>query len=433
MNAETSDHNANEPSVPPLVDQEGRIAIAQEPEQVSAFETESRETLRRLRASFLALMAAVPGTPGRAADVGRALSVDKKTAWQVFKIISSDDPFACASHVPTGKALERVLRAAGDRGVPISMTDGVRATTRAFDELVMRYAGDRSVFDTMVSSIVDADAPVELAHYRAAFRANVHIYEASCRVASVCQIFHHNLDDPTRLDLAVLQGKHDLRQTGGRPYLPVGSTTLRRDTDGPVAGCVAPLVTDDGLNIGFLPEFSTSSSSQISLANRDEKRAEIQMRLQGAGLPGRATCVFGHVLRAPGKVRRFETDEHVESSSSVRSIPTELLNLDVLVHTPTFGTVVPKVSWLRDAGRNENIPDPRRHPDKQLAVPPGCLTELAGGIDSLATPELPRQAELVRWALNKLGWEQSGYQIFRCRLRYPLVPSTLSLMFQLPE
>lgn len=408
----------------------GTAEHARPDEGGASFEAESREILHRVRASFRDLMAAVPGTTRRAADVSRSLALDKRTAWQLFKIISSDDPLTSAMHVPTGATAERVLRAATDRGAPAATTEAVRAATRAFDGLIARYAGDRSLFDTMVAAAVDADAPVDLAHYRAAFRANTHIYRAFSGAHSSCHIYHRSLDDPTLLDVAMLRGHHDLCHAGASPFLCIDRTRLVRDTD-PAQARREPILPDSGHNVGLIPEFSTVSPSQFSLVERAKGLADFQLRMLGPGLPGRMTFVFGHVLRNVAKVRKYETDDTIRSALSVRTIPTKSGTLNVLVHTPTFGIVEPEVFWQR-TGDGQNL-NPAEHPERLLTLPPDCLSVLAGGIDSLATPELPRQADLVRWALDRLGWAHSEFQVFRCRVEYPLVPSSLSLVFPLPE
>ena len=58
---------------------------------------------------------------------------------------------------------------------------------------------------------------------------------------------------------------------------------------------------------------------------------------------------------------------------------------------------------------------------------------LGQGLSVLPTREVPRYVELARYATDRLGWDADRFDVYRCRIEYPVMPSTVVLRFDLPE
>src|SRR5215471_17592285 len=99
--------------------------------------------LPRLCRAFGRLIECLPGSVRRAADVQRALGLDKALGWQVFRLGSAADPIGAGLFVPRPAPLARVLAAARRCGVPEEAVVDAAETVAAFERLVERHAGDR--------------------------------------------------------------------------------------------------------------------------------------------------------------------------------------------------------------------------------------------------------------------------------------------------
>ena len=50
-----------------------------------------------------------------------------------------------------------------------------------------------------------------------------------------------------------------------------------------------------------------------------------------------------------------------------------------------------------------------------------------------STPDVPRYPELVRYALDRAGFDAEKFDVYRCRVEYPVMPSTVALTWELPK
>ena len=60
------------------------------------------------------------------------------------------------------------------------------------------------------------------------------------------------------------------------------------------------------------------------------------------------------------------------------------------------------------------------------------IVYLGKGPSVLHTPEVPRYAEMVQYALDRSGWNASNFDVYRCRVEYPVMPSSVVVQFELP-
>src|SRR4051812_6965524 len=75
------------------------------------FERSATMVLGQLQSSMMALVRAVARAEVRkAADVERALGMDRKLCWQVFRIATASNPLAAGANVPARVSIERLLK-----------------------------------------------------------------------------------------------------------------------------------------------------------------------------------------------------------------------------------------------------------------------------------------------------------------------------------
>jgi hypothetical protein len=61
------------------------------------------------------------------------------------------------------------------------------------------------------------------------------------------------------------------------------------------------------------------------------------------------------------------------------------------------------------------------------------VTYLGKGPSVLYTADVPRYPELANYAFERLGWDGERFDVYRCRVEYPVLPSTVAMVFDLPE
>lgn len=100
------------------------------------------------------------------------------------------------------------------------------------------------------------------------------------------------------------------------------------------------------------------------------------------------------------------------------------IGLDLVVGTP------PKVRVLSDH-RGVDVASAGRACD-ELAMRASVI-HLGHGTDVLETPDVPRYVELITYAMDRLGWDAEEFEVFRCSIEYPVMPSSVVAQFDLPE
>jgi hypothetical protein len=73
-----------------------------------------------------------------------------------------------------------------------------------------------------------------------------------------------------------------------------------------------------------------------------------------------------------------------------------------------------------------------RHPSDEPYVSES-VNYLGMSTDALFTANAPRYVELVRWGLARLGWDESEFHFYRCRLEYPILATTLQIVLTPPD
>jgi hypothetical protein len=60
------------------------------------------------------------------------------------------------------------------------------------------------------------------------------------------------------------------------------------------------------------------------------------------------------------------------------------------------------------------------------------VAHLGRGPSALYATDVPRYVEMGRYIFDRLGWDAERFLVYRCRLEYPVLPSTVVMQFDLP-
>jgi len=49
------------------------------------------------------------------------------------------------------------------------------------------------------------------------------------------------------------------------------------------------------------------------------------------------------------------------------------------------------------------------------------------------TPDVPGYVELLEYVFDRLGWDSREFDVYRCGIEYPVLPSTTGISFELAD
>ncbi|MBZ0170853.1 MAG: hypothetical protein K8E66_00585, partial [Phycisphaerales bacterium] len=145
---------------------------------------------------------------------------------------------------------------------------------------------------------------------------------------------------------------------------------------------------------------------------------------------GAFDCFYGDMIRAGAS--RYQTADDVSGEfGATITVPSEQLVFDLIYHqdlefVARAETLVYSYSFLH-GNREGEWDESSLLPINQPATP------LAGSPPAVATPLVPRYAEMVQRVTRRFGAPASAFRGLRFELKYPPLGSTAVLRFNLPE
>ncbi|MEX2219823.1 MAG: hypothetical protein WD749_13815 [Phycisphaerales bacterium] len=379
--------------------------------------------LHDLRAALDDLIARAPGRPEKAVDLERALGVSKKLAWQVFRIVRSEDLSEIAN-IPSPASARTLLAAARKHGVPARLRDRAAAAFARFDRFAADQADDRAGLVTLLSgAAAPARDSYEINIRKAAFRANAHIWGAKVELMART-VIHHAKPRPLRSeDVALIIGDIGLQRL--REGEPLGMVRYLRTGDTPRHHADHPIPTDrpEGPHpvdhgVGLLHEFCTHPLPRIVQKESVLGGFETEL-VMPAGRSGAAT-IFSEQFR-----ENAETVPHPYYDVRLFiTIPVETAVCDLLVPAGASDPGSARVAVYGRRPHPEHVFDERKAdllPQRESAIYLGTLDQPPAITGS------GRHAEAVRYVLHHRGWLGSRYDVYRCRLQYPVLHTLVCL------
>ena len=399
----------------------------------STFEADAECVLRRLQVIFGQILDALPRNARRAQQIAEVLRIDKNLAWRVLKVAHGADPFAAAQHIPGRAPFKTFLASAKRVSVPAAMLEDVTRAFDDFEELIRVHAGDRVSFQTMMTGCAKTGrgAP-DLVNRRTAFRASSSIWGVQVKTQLAVALVQPG-DDPHLIHLANVKGFFKLRQLRANAPLIIG-TILCSDGDGVVRRSFTPRPIDPASEqiqgISLLGEFCSQPLPKVRQVNVGGGFVHWQLLGNGIGDTAAITCVVGNV--ADNAASRYR-DEHnpFGEASAIVCIPSEVVIVDFLIREDTFGPITPEAAvygLLPGAS-----PFPSTNPDRHQLALDESVIYLGKGPSVLHTPDVPKYPDMARFIFDRLGWDGERFDVYRCRIEYPVVPSEVLIRHDMPD
>lgn len=396
------------------------------------FESEAGAVLKRLQTALAEVIGLIPGEVDKAADLERALKIRKTLAWQVFRVAAAANPMLEAANLPGPFAMTRFLSAARSAGVPKAKVEAVSTALGDFKRLVKTHAGNRTTFDSLLSGLTpESMHPANLTHRRAAFRANSHIWGVQVRTRFLTMLLHPT--DDRLIDYANIRGVVDLQQLReSQPFIL--SRTHVEETPGSRLDHPIDAEAYERFGVSLLPEFCTDPDSQVRTYTDGNNELVAELVPSTVGKAGATSAVVASCIKGWGF--RYSTPEVPTVASTLIArieAPFELFVTYVLVAEGAYGDALPT---LRANVVGRSLSSGKHELNEALAkhiLWHEDVMYLGRGPSVLATPDVPRYPEMVEHVVRRLGWNPACFHVFRCRVEYPPVLSTVVVQFELPE
>jgi hypothetical protein len=401
-----------------------------------SFTEEAERAIEPLRSALGAIVDQLPGEaivrPSQLADV---LNLDAPLAWRISKVVSARDPFLASQYVPGPTGLRNFLRAAARCNVSREATSRAKAAFDDFRRVMKTHAGDRSSFEAMLAGHVTEDpARVDLAQRKAAFRPLSYIWGVQARTHLHTYVIRAS-DDENFLDLATLRGFVDLRWIRpdvpwriSRPYTVDVSGRLRAPLErAPLSP--GPEDPTQPLDLPLMYDFCSRPLPPMRRADGSRNDMAYQLVEGSVGNTGSLTCFLGEIIR--GAEPRYRQGEQRQLRLvALPRTPCQALIFDVLIHRDAIGRVALRAEAFSDLFDREIHNQPADFDRLPLHE---CVERLGSGGDAVRTPEVPRYPEMIRYALEHLGWPEQEFDVYRLRVPYPPIPTMIRIAQDLPE
>ena len=377
--------------------------------------------MANLQRALADLVTALPDPIERAVDLENALRVDKKLGWQVFRLARSAS-LAEAANVPSRRSGARLLAAAEARDVPRPVIENIRAAFRRFEEFAAEHGGDREGLTSLLRGIAsEKDDQYEVKVRRSLFRAHAHVWGTQVQMQVRTAISFPKPSPASVEDVALIMGDIGMQRLREREPLSIVRWIRTGDSPhnevqsaGPDAAPIVEPRRERGVDL--LHEFCTHPLPNMIPKPSALGGIETELVMP----PGRA-----------GAVTIYSTQLHENAEVVPHAFYDGRMFITMPVETVVWDLLVP--AGLSDPATARAVVYGRRsHPeqvyDERMSdlLPQRETVRYLGATESVpALDGAPRYPDAVREVLRRLGWVGARFDVYRCRIAFPVLHTLL--------
>lgn len=400
--------------------------------QTLPFKADAERVLRGFQSVLCEILDVLPGLTVKPQQIAKELSIDKKLAWSVLKIVQSTDPYAIAQYIPGNVAIGKFTASVSKIAELKPLVAGIDRAYADFEELIRVHAGDRTSLEMMLTACAKKDrGTADLSHRRMAFRGNSYIWGAQSKT-QLTMVLAQPADDPSRIHLAAVNGFFRLRQLRGNAPLPI-ARIRHADSDGvirqPVALSPIDPTSSQSNGMSFLKDFCSNPLPKSRVVNAEDGFTNCELIGNDIGDTAAITCVEGNVAYNAASRYRDEANPYADNRAAV-CIPCEVLILDLVVREDTFGPITPRSMVRADLFHGLSGP---LGLSSNILETDNEVNYLGKGPAVLHSQDVPQYPKMGRYIFDKLGWDGQRFDVYRLRIEYPVIPSAVSILFDMPD
>lgn len=390
------------------------------------FPADIQPTLERVASRCGTVIEAVCGAEPRAKDVAERFGVHAKLGWQLWNVAYAS-PMSVLRYLPNEKGLEVWREAASARGVSGKMLDQLGEAIEKVRELTERHGGDRESFEMLLDARTEeADAEHELRWRRQAFAGNSFMFGVRARCALATLMLYPSPKKAGYFSLVRLHGLLDLVRMRAEVRWPV-ATMVIEPSDGKHTMPKREPLEKGHAGSAIVPVWEKYCSDPLpEVVRRIDGAALRDELLPGTvGETGRATLMTAEIVHEIAPAHGERAGEIAHFGSGVR-MPVEMFFADHIVHRSIFPGVKRELRVY-----SELISSTARDDFDRMQVSEQ-LQHLGRGMGRIRMNEVPRYDEMLTDAFERIGMDPDEFDVYRVRMRYPPVPSSVMVRHALP-
>lgn len=364
----------------------------------------------------------------RPGDLERILRVDNPLASRLWRLARARDPISAVALLPTINQMRGAVRAAVKAGASQAAADAAQGALDEFGRVVSTHAGDVTDFEAMIARLSDAPSDrLTLKHRREHFRSSSKVWGRQARAIAIATILHEDRHSGMQAAISV-RGHFEFRvlRVGTtletRAYLrhnPAGRTNVRGirtpGADGASKATVGPPTLIASFGSGPTPEL-------VPVETPDPAVAIMNVVVPALGKASSAT--FFLKQNVEGIDPKLEPIPYYGLGLLV-PIPVELIQLDLWVPA---GWSDP-TTLRHGAFACADSPERARERREQDRIEVHEVMQVFRGVSRPPpSPDLAKWSDVVGHVLGEHGLEGRLFDIYRCRVAYPVLHSNVHMM-----
>lgn len=357
-------------------------------------------------------------------------NIHRKLAWQIRNVAYSPDPFQAVRFMPTNAGMEALIAALNNLCVSENLIDKLHNAVQTYNNLVEVHAGDRTSMDMLVEACADITTEqIDIKWREKAYQGNSFIWGAQTKTQLSISILNFSANKPDWFDLLQVRGLINLKRIRPNINWLVGQSVILDDHVNaanmpkrePLDKQAAALM--DGVPV--LPELCSSPPPELRRRRTEQGFYNDELMPAPVGFTGQQTIVTGEVIRELAPIYATSQNKRALFGAIVRT-PGEVFIFDHFVHKDLFPGVVRELCVFGELNSPVTQDDADLLPVSESIEPMGC------GISVARTPEIPGYTDKLQIIFGKVGWNPQDFNLFRIRMAYPPMPSSVMIRHNLP-
>ncbi|MDX9912866.1 MAG: hypothetical protein RBS39_13665 [Phycisphaerales bacterium] len=376
-----------------------------------------------LSSAFRNLIDELNGQSSRPTDISRLLGVNKNLAHRVCTSLNKSEPLAALLAMPGPGPLKRLVDRASGHGASAKTCLEARRAIYEFDELIRSVAGDRTSFDSIISSWVpEVRSQVDTAARQSVYRGMRQLLGVFAETKFNICAFKRSETRPGRVDLLDLDGQMGVRriQASGRLRLTIVSNNTGNSKGSPTSRTV-------------LSEFCSSPPPNSKITGSGESATfEIEWA-QKVGNASAQNIVVREFREGAYLLERPAPTEVNTGIVDCLSVPARRFFSDVLFHRDVYPGSVPTFRVFTTGMKGIVPANDHSQEHEQIKIDAEVQAIPEGRVAEMLTPEVPFYRRMLESQISSLGWRIEEFRAFRIKFDYPIFDSQLQWIFPLPE
>jgi len=388
--------------------------------------SEVDEAIAQLRLTVRSAVECVVSGDYGARSLGRALDLERMTAWRIWTIARVADAGQAIQAMPGARGWKKLLDRLADRGVPGSALDAISAAIGRFERIVVDRGVDRTTLRALAAGAIDSSrqSTATVAARRAAARAAASIYgvHAGTLVTGHCIAPG---SEPGIFSMGAAAVFDRLGRTRPGVPWPIMRQSVAQGSDS--ADTMEYESLGDG---GDLPSVvgSVSTRGIVGAELRSGRHERGVETLDLCDVPDDRNHRLRAVIAEVAKRIEFPTGVFTVNNATPAHLPIDTLVLDLLTHRDLARHTEPAAALLGTPVV----------PEHMLGWRSGARLPLETTAQRIKSPTLPARLakvdaayqEALRRVIAAQGASIGDYDLFRMVLPYPPMFAVAMINFE---